>query len=104
MPPLSESVAYEWPSLKQGGVVRYTYPSDKRPDTSADLLSLGFITPSIDAVLARVDGHPAIGGGGANGLQQGTVLGPEKKDFLEIQIVSQTFNLYIVCTISRYRG
>ena len=51
-----ESVAYEWGS-GNGGVIRFTYPSDKRPDTNSDLLSLGFITPSIDAVLARIDSH-----------------------------------------------
>ena len=53
---LEESVAYEWGSGK-GGVVKFTYPADKRPDTNSDLLSLGFITPSIDAVLARIDSH-----------------------------------------------
>ena len=86
-----ESVAFEWPSLKQPGVVRYEYPPDKRPDTSADMLSLGFITPSIDAVLARVDGHPmeaASGGGGGNGAGGAGGMATEKKDFLEIQIVS----------------
>ena len=51
-----DSVAYEWGSGK-GGVVRFTYPTDKRPDTNSDLLTLGFITPSIDAVLVRIDGH-----------------------------------------------
>lgn len=54
----SESVAYEWgPSNGKGGVIRFTYPADKRPDTNSDLLSLGFITPSIDAVLARIGSH-----------------------------------------------
>ena len=53
---LPESVAYEWGS-GNGGVIRFTYPTNKRPDTNSDFLSLGFITPSIDAVLARIDSH-----------------------------------------------
>ena len=48
-----ESVAYEW--SKNGGVVQYSFPTDKRPDTNNDILSLGFITPSFDAILARID-------------------------------------------------
>jgi hypothetical protein len=38
-------------------VIRYVYPADKRPDTNSELLSLGFITPSFDAILARIDSH-----------------------------------------------
>ena len=53
-------------------MVEYKFPSDKRPDTNSDVLSMGFITPSFDAVLARVDSHPG-----------------EHKDFLQMEIVSQ---------------
>jgi hypothetical protein len=62
-------VSYEW-GLK-GGTITFKYPSDKRPDTSRDILSLGFITPSFDAVLMRIDGHP----GATN-------------DYLQLEIVS----------------
>lgn len=64
-----ESVSYEW-GIK-GGTITFKYPSDKRPDTSRDVLSLGFITPSFDAVLMRIDSHP----GATN-------------DYLQLEIVS----------------
>ncbi len=53
---LPESVSYEW-GLK-GGTISYRFHSDKRPDTNKDTLSIGFITPSFDAVLMRIDSHP----------------------------------------------
>ena len=61
-------MAYEY--LGNGGSVMYTYPADRRPDTNMDLLSLGFITPSFDAVLARVDSHP-----------------DQSQDYLQLEIV-----------------
>lgn len=67
--PLSDSVAYQWGP--GGGLITYEYPSDKRPDTSADVLSLGFITPSFDAVLVRIDSQPE-----------------RNHDFLQLEIVS----------------
>ena len=70
-PSFPESTAFEWGSGGNGGIVSYQYPSDKRPDTNNDMLSLGFITPSFDAVLARVDSHP-----------------DSNHDFLELEIVS----------------
>jgi len=48
-----DSVTYEWGRF--GGTVNFQYPSDKLPDTKDDVLTLGFITPSLDAVLVRVD-------------------------------------------------
>lgn len=54
----AEAVAYEWGD--KGGVMEYTYPADKRPDTSEDVLSLGFISPSFDAVLVRIDSDPKM--------------------------------------------
>ncbi|TRY78356.1 hypothetical protein TCAL_01738 [Tigriopus californicus] len=64
-----ESVACQWGT--KGGAIRYTYPSDKRPDTNSDILSLGFITPSFNAILARVDSNP-----------------DSHKDFLQLEIVA----------------
>ena len=62
-------MTYEWGA--NGGSMKYTYPSDKRPDTSEDVLSLGFISPSFDAVLVRVDSDPKI-----------------SNDYLQLEIVS----------------
>ena len=67
-----EAVAYEWGA--NGGMIKYSYPTDKRPDTSEDVLSLGFISPSFDAVLIRVDSDPKI-----------------NNDFLQLEIVSFFF-------------
>ena len=67
-----EAVAYEWGA--NGGMIKYSYPTDKRPDTSEDVLSLGFISPSFDAVLIRVDSDPKI-----------------NNDFLQLEIVSLFF-------------
>ena len=80
-----EAVAYEWGA--NGGMIKYSYPTDKRPDTSEDVLSLGFISPSFDAVLIRVDSDPKI-----------------NNDFLQLEIVSIFFFLeknvemkYVIC-------
>jgi hypothetical protein len=70
-------VSYEW-GLK-GGTISFRYPSDKRPDTSRDVLSLGFITPSFDAVLMRIDSHP----GATN-------------DYLQLEIVSLLYKLIYI--------
>ena len=61
---------YEWHNI--GGTITYYYPEEKRPDTKDDLLSLGFITPSFDAVLVRID-------------SQG---GDMHNDYLQLEIVS----------------
>ena len=61
---------YEWQNV--GGTITYYYPEEKRPDTKDDLLSLGFITPSFDAVLVRID-------------SQG---GDMHNDYLQLEIVS----------------
>ena len=55
--------------------MKYTYPSDKRPDTSEDILSLGFISPSFDSVLVRVDSDPKI-----------------NNDYLQLEIVSLSYS------------
>ena len=64
-------MTYEWYG-KEGGTVMYYYPEEKRPDTKDDILSLGFITPSFDAVLVRID-------------SQG---GDLHNDYLQLEIVS----------------
>ena len=61
---------YEWNNA--GGTITYYYPEEKRPDTKDDLLSLGFVTDRIDAVLVRID-------------SQG---GDMHSDFLQLEIVS----------------
>lgn len=48
-----ESTAYKFTGA--GGVITYNYPEDKRPDTKSDLLALGFITESDNAIMVRVD-------------------------------------------------
>ena len=69
-------MAFEWTG--DVGVILYEFPSDKRPDTSADSISLGFITPSFDAVLLRIDSYPDNNKG---------------KDFMQVEIVSIKINL-----------
>lgn len=48
-----ESVAYEFGSNK--GMIQYTYPAGKQPDTEEDSIALGFMTTKADAVLLRVE-------------------------------------------------
>ena len=78
---ISESTAYEWTS--KPGLIRYYYHLNKRPDTSADVLSLGFITPLDDAVLIRVDS------GAASNFN----------DYLEVELVSG-FRSLSCCTFA----
>lgn len=66
----AESVAYEWGSKQ--GLIRYYYHLDHRPDTRADVLSLGFITPLQDCVVIRVDSEAS-------------------NDYIELEIVSLIF-------------
>ena len=61
---------YDW--INPGGTITYYYPEEKRPDTKDDLLSLGFVTDRIDAVLVRID-------------SQG---GDMHSDYLQLEIVS----------------
>ena len=71
----------------KGGSITFKYPSDKRPDTSRDVLSLGFITPSFDAVLMRIDSHP----GATN-------------DYLQLEIVSQLSRDFFILRQPRRRN
>lgn len=61
-------MAYEW-GTNRPGLIRYYFDKDKRPDTRADILSLGFITPLENAVIARIDSEASL-------------------DYLELEIVS----------------
>lgn len=49
----AESVAYEIGSKK--GIIQYTFPAGKQPDTEEDSIALGFITTKADAVLLRIE-------------------------------------------------
>ena len=73
----ADSVTYEWllencVRSRGAALVTYEYPSDKLPDTKDDILTFGFITPSLDAVLFRVDSRG----------------GESHNDYLQIEIVS----------------
>ena len=68
---IAESVAYEWGS-KGRGLIRYFYDDQKHPSTKVDVISLGFITPLENAVIARID--------------SGTT-----QDYLEVDIVRKFF-------------
>lgn len=63
----TESISYEFgPGT---GLVTFTFPPNKQPDTKADLVALGFITMADNGVLARID--------------SGT-----SNDYMELEIVS----------------
>lgn len=63
----AESISYRFGA--KGGLITFSYPSDKRPDTKSDLLALGFISQTDNAVLVRIDS------GSSN-------------DYMELEIVS----------------
>lgn len=48
-----ESVAYEFGANK--GLIQYTFPPGRHPDTEEDTIALGFITTKADAVLLRIE-------------------------------------------------
>lgn len=50
---LTESTAYQFGA--NGGLITFTFPADKRPDTKNDLLALGFLTSDENAVLVRIE-------------------------------------------------
>ncbi|GBM05457.1 hypothetical protein AVEN_228031-1, partial [Araneus ventricosus] len=61
------SISYKFGS--KGGLITFAYPQEKRPDTKSDLLALGFISSTDNAVLVRIDS------GSSN-------------DYMELEIVS----------------
>ena len=78
---LSDSVTYEWSDRDgRGGTVTFQYPSDKLPDTKDDILTFGFITPGLDAVLFRVDSRG----------------GESHNDYLQMEIVSHSTSSALV--------
>lgn len=66
-------MAYEFGPNK--GIIKYSFPTDKRPDVSEHTIALGFVTTRADAILLRV-------------------LSSTSKDYLEIEIVEG--NIFIV--------
>lgn len=67
---ISESISYEFgPGT---GMITFTFPPDKMPDTKSDLVALGFITMADNGVLVRID--------------SGT-----SNDYMELEIVSIFF-------------
>lgn len=44
-------MAFEW----RGGLIRYYYDHNRSPDTKADVLSFGIITPETNAVILLVN-------------------------------------------------
>lgn len=73
---IAESVAYEW--LTKPGLIRYYYQMKREPDTSTDVLTLGFITPLANCVIIRVDS-----------------LGD---DYMQVEVVSAIHHLIVTVT------
>lgn len=72
----TESVAYEFGANK--GLIQYTYPAGKQPDTEEDSIALGFITTKADAVLLRIESTTT-------------------QDYMELEIVMKTNDLHFCC-------
>lgn len=49
----AESISYEFGNNK--GLIQYTFPPGRQPDTEEDNIALGFVTTKSDAVLLRVE-------------------------------------------------
>lgn len=64
----SESIAYEFGATK--GLIQYTFPPGRQPDTEDDSIALGVITTKTDAVLLRIESS-------------------NTQDYLEMEIVSK---------------
>lgn len=60
-------MAYEFGANK--GMIQYTFPAGKQPDTEEDAIALGFITTKPDAVLLRIESSTT-------------------QDYMELEIVS----------------
>lgn len=46
-------MAYEFGTDK--GMIQYTFPAGRQPETEEDSIALGFITTKTDAVLLRIE-------------------------------------------------
>lgn len=49
---IPESVSYEFGPNR--GIITYTFPEERRPETQEDSIALGFMTTKSDAVLLRI--------------------------------------------------
>lgn len=67
-----ESVAYEFGASR--GMIQYTFPAGKQPDTEEDAIALGFITTKSDAVLLRIESSTT-------------------QDYMELEIVSEQMDV-----------
>ena len=49
----TESISYEFGNNR--GIIQYSFPPGRQPDTEADNIALGFVTTKSDAVLMRIE-------------------------------------------------
>lgn len=70
-----ESVAYEFGGKK--GIIQYTFPAGKQPDTEDDAIALGFITTKSDAVLLRIESSTT-------------------QDYMELEIVRYLLHICVI--------
>ena len=69
-----ESVAFHWGP--KPGLIRYYFKEGERPNTKADEISFGFITPLENAILLRIDSQSS-------------------NDYIEFEIVSKKTPVFI---------
>ncbi|XP_058463051.1 neurexin-3 isoform X2 [Malaya genurostris] len=74
-----ESISYEFGNNK--GLIQYTFPPGRQPDTEEDNVALGFVTTKSDAVLLRIESSTT-------------------QDYIEMEIVEG--NVFIVYNIGSH--
>ncbi|XP_055525432.1 neurexin-1b isoform X3 [Wyeomyia smithii] len=74
-----ESISYEFGNNK--GLIQYTFPPGRQPDTEEDNVALGFVTTKSDAVLLRVESSTT-------------------QDYIEMEIVEG--NVFIVYNVGSH--
>ncbi|XP_055617047.1 neurexin-1 isoform X4 [Toxorhynchites rutilus septentrionalis] len=74
-----ESISYEFGNNK--GLIQYTFPPGRQPDTEEDNIALGFVTTKSDAVLLRIESSTT-------------------QDYIEMEIVEG--NIFIVYNIGSH--
>lgn len=67
---ITESISYEFGNNK--GLIQYTFPPGRQPDTEEDNIALGFVTTKSDAVLLRIESSTT-------------------QDYIEMEIVSYSY-------------
>ena len=77
-----ESVAFHWGP--KPGLIRYYFKEGERPNTKADEISFGFITPLENAILLRIDSQSS-------------------NDYIEFEIVSKK-NLFLLIEVIFFSG